>query len=464
MAFRSFPRSIKTFLGSLRLTIGLIVSLGIVFFLGLWIPQKSIIGYEGYLQWKLNHPALVSFVESIGFMEIYKAPLTLFLWFFFFFNLAMVMWQRLPVIRHRIAVPEQLPDPITCGFPHKAAIPLTALPDMDKLSAILKDERYRLHGTRELFYGVRNRLSPLASLLFHLSFFLMLLGGVLSIYTRFVGQVDLAEGETFLGEPSRYNATPLLPRFGGYPDVRIAIRKVTPLIKEDTATGLQVVLEDDRMKPRTIDINQPYRRGIVSFVIKGLGLAPLVILRDSSGKELDGAFVKLNVMKGKEDGFRMGPYDFRARFYPDHEMAGEEDRSRSEEFRNPVLLIMAKRGESRTLHRIPCRPGALLKLDGMTYEFSQFSYWIRFTVVSEKGVPLVYAGFLMVCVGLFWRLAMYRREMAGAVHTGDDGAITLHLAFRSEFYRSLGEEEFELLQQRITSQLADGGPCGGNDT
>jgi len=450
----SFLQKIKIILGSLRLTICLILSLGVIFLLGIWIPQKGIINYEGYLKWKTSYPSLVAFIESVGFMEIYKAPLTLVLWTLFFINLSMVLWQRIPVLKRRIALPAQLPDPIECAFPHKGAIHMAVMPDLEAVRAILKGRGYLVYGSLERFYAVRNRLSPLASMLFHLSFFLILLGGVVSIYTRFVGQVDLAEGETFLGEPARYNASPLLPRFGGYPDVRIAIRKVTPLIESDTPTGLRVMLEDDRMRTRTININQPYRRGTASFVIKDLGLAPLVVMRDSAGKELDGAFVKLNVMKGREDRFRMGPYEFRVRFYPDHELTNGEDATRSAEFRNPVLLIMAQRGESRTIHRLPCRPGAVLQLDDLTFAFPQFSYWVRFAVVSEKGVPLVYAGFLMACVGLFWRLALYRRELAGELRTAADGSHTLHLAFRSEYYRSLAEEEFELLQRRIVTDLA----------
>jgi cytochrome c biogenesis protein ResB len=451
MTPQTLARKITTLLGSLRLTIVLLSALGAIFLLGLWIPQKGIIDYESYLAWKAGNPSLVSIIEYLGFMEIYKAPVTLAIWAVFFINLSLVMWHRIPVIRRRVAVPSPLPEASSCGFPHAAVIRLAGSPDFEGLRVILQKGRYQVYGSRERFYAVRNRRSPLASLLFHLSFFLILCGGVVSIYTRFVGQVDLAEGESFQGEPSRYSAPPLMPRFGGYPDVRIAIRKVRPMIEAVTATGLQVELEDGPQSTRTININQPYRRGTVSFVIKGLGLAPLVILRDSSGRELDGAFVKLNVMKGREDRFRMGATEFTVRFFPDHEIVGGEDTTRSEEFRNPVLLIMAQEGGSRTVHRIPCQPGARLQIGGMTYEFAKFSYWVRFTVVSEKGVPLVYAGFLMACLGLFWRLVLYKRELAGTVQATGDGTSELRLAFRSEYYRSLGEEEFEELQRALNA-------------
>lgn len=454
MTFTDSMKKMRSFITSLRLTISLIVSLGVIFLLGLWIPQKGVVGYEAYLVWKANSPLLVSIIERTGLMDIYRAPLTLFLWGCFFVNLSMVMWQRIPIVKRRLAIPDPLPSP-GGGFPHKAAIELSFRLSFDELKERLSAKGYRLNGTEGLFYAVRNRLSPLASLLFHLSFFLILLGGVISVYTRFVGQVDLAEGEVFQGEPGRYNASPLLPRFGGYPDVRIAIKKITPLVKDQTPTGLMVMLEDDAGRLRQIDINQPYRRGIVSFVIKDLGLAPLVILKDRSGKELDGAFVKLNVFRGKEDGFKMSGIDFSVRFFPDHEISAGEDRTRSEEFRNPVLLLLARKGDSSTIFRIPCRSGAVAEIGDITFELAKVSYWVRFTVVSEKGVPLVYCGFLLACSGLLWRLVLYRRELAGSMEIREDGGSTLQLAFRSEFYRSLAEEEFEVLRDVIARQPDD---------
>lgn len=434
---------------SLRLTISLIVALGVIFLLGLWIPQKGVVDYQGYLQWKANSPNLVAFIESIGFLEIYKSPLALFLWICFFINLSLVMWQRIPVVQRRISLPDPLPDPRFTSFPHRVTISLPALPAMDDIARVLKGEHFHVHGSAQLFYGVRNRLSPVASLLFHVSFFLILLGGAISVYTRFVGQVDLAEGETFLGEPSRYNASPLVPSFGGYPRIRLRVSKITPLIQESTPTGLQVLLEDEQLRKYDISINRPYRSGAISLVLKDLGLAPLVVMRDASGKDLDGAFVKLDVIRGKEDGFRMGPYEFRVRFFPDHELVNGEDFSKSEEFRNPVFVIRARKGDVISMHRISCVPGASLSLDGITYEFKQFSFWVRLTVVSEHGVPLVYIGFLIACSGLLWRLGFYRREIAGMLTVADDGDCKLELAFRSEFYRALAEEEFEQLQRRL---------------
>lgn len=453
-------RTITRFLGSLRFTIFLIAALGLIFLLGLWIPQKGVIEYEEYLQWRRNLPALVATVEALGLMEIYRAPLTLTLWGLFFVNLSLVMWQRLPVVRRRLALPDPLPDPRGGTFPSTARVELAGRYGLEQLFASLRRAGYDCHGTAERFYGIRNRRSPAASLLFHLSFFLLLLGGLISIYTRFVGIIDLAEGEVFNGELERYTGKPALPRLGNAPELRVTIRKVTPLIEAQTPTGLRVDLEDGSSRMHTLDINSPFREGTVSLVVKDLGLAPLFILRDRSGRELDGAFVKLNILRGKEDGFRMGGREFRVRFYPDHQLVNGEDTTRSEEFRNPVLAILTIDGDRRTINRIPYVAGARIPLGETDLVLARQSFWVRFTVVSEHGVFLVYTGFLLASFGLFWRLGFYRRELAGSMVSVEDGTTVLQLAFRAEFYRALAEEEFSSLQQQL--KIPGNGKRGAN--
>jgi hypothetical protein len=325
---------------------------------------------------------------------------------------------------------------------------------MSVVKRILKRAGYSCYGTNERFYGVRNRYAPVATLLFHISFFLLLLGGLTSYYTRFSGVVDLAEGEVFHGELERYTGRPALPKIGGLPDATIEIRNVTPLVEARTPTGLKVTLADERSRLHTIDINQPYKKGSISFVVKDLGLAPLLIMRDSSGRELDGAFVKLDIMRGKQDGFRMGGYEFKTRFYPDHVLFDGEDKTRSDEFNNPVLVVIAEKDGKQILDRVPYRAGASIQLGAGVLELSRLSYWVRFTVVKEQGVLLVYAGFLLACSGLVWRLGFYRREVAGSLRQEEGGGQTLCLALRSEFYRALGEEELETLYKGFVADVS----------
>jgi cytochrome c biogenesis protein ResB len=439
-------QNIKKFLGSLRLTIALICALGTLFLLGLWIPQKGLVEYQAYQNWQAK-----AFLEFFGLTDIYRSPLVLALWGLFFLNLVFVIWQRLPLVLRRTALPEPLPDPTGQYFPHKAVIAVPGSLGLDTVQRTLQRSGFSCRRTADGCYGIRNRYAPLAFLLFHCSFFLLLLGGVISVTTRFTGVVDLAEGEVFHGEPDRYVGKPEMPRVGGFPATYVEVRKVTPLVEARTPTGLRVVLADEKSRPHMIDINSPYKRGSISYVIKDLGLAPLVIMRDAAGKELDGAFVKLDVLRGKQDGFRMQGYEFKTRFYPDHLLVNGEDTTRSDEFNNPVLTVMAEKDGKSRVERLPYRAGSRLQLDNGSLELQRLSFWVRFTLVSEQGVLLIYAGFLLACSALVWRLAFYRREVAAQLSPDREGTQTLCLAYRSEFYRALAEEELERLASRFTA-------------
>src|SRR5512145_3235612 len=92
-------------LASLRFTILLICLLGLIFVIGLLIPQKTLVK-DIYFEWQQNSPNLVAFLDALQLTEIYTSWLTLTLWGLFFLNLALVMWQRLPLVRKRIEMPE----------------------------------------------------------------------------------------------------------------------------------------------------------------------------------------------------------------------------------------------------------------------------------------------------------------------------------------------------------------------
>jgi cytochrome c biogenesis protein ResB len=251
-------KAIKS-LASLRFTLLLISLLGVMFLLGLWIPQKSIVPWPLYSQWKLHHPALVGVFEALEFTAIYTSPLMLALWAFFFVNLSLVMWQRLPLLKKRIALPEiRQYDPSTApGYPFHATFNLPGDMSGEEVIAFLRARRYSIIGDGDGFYGVKNRLSPLAFWLFHLSFFLIMLGGVASVYTKFAGVLELAQGEPFQGKLEQYVPTPQMPKIGAPPNAAFTVTSIVPQLTNGMPTGLRVRLVDDRGETHEADVNRP---------------------------------------------------------------------------------------------------------------------------------------------------------------------------------------------------------------
>jgi len=434
------------YLSSLRFTILLICLLGVIFALGLWIPQKRLLKTI-YLAWQKNSPDLVAFLDALGLTTIYTSPITLTLWLLFFLNLSLVLWQRLPVIKSRITLPETTPgDPLTtAGYPFRRSYPLPAEVEGDSVIAMLRRCRYTVIGDASGFYGVKNRLAPIAFMLFHLSFFLILLGGIISVYTEFVGYLDLTQGESFHGELNRYNTSLGLkiPAAGSPPATSFTVKSIVPRVVYNTPTGISVLLVDKSGTSHEVDINRPYSTEHSSFVFKHLGVSPLFVLRDAHGKETGGAYIRLDVLQRKPDRFTLGPFTYTATFYPDYVLEGGKRASRSMEFNNPMFFIAVEQDGKKIAEGLVPKNGSL-EFAGYRLEMRDMPFWVRFYVVKQRGLSILYAGFAIATIGVIWRLLFYRREIIGAVRE-QDGVRSLVVAGRSEYYKSLAEDEFDKL-------------------
>ncbi len=435
-------KKIVKFLSSLRFTLLLISLLGVMFLLGLWIPQVSLVSPALYSQWKQHSPSLVRTLETLGFTSIYASPIMLILWGFFFVNLALVMWQRIPLIRKRISLPEgRIGNPSTAaGYSFRASYHLPQDMDGSAIRGFLRKRGFTVIGDDEGFCGVKNRLSPIAFGLFHISFFLILLGGLISVYTRFTGMLDLGIGEPFQGEVARYNATPQLPKIGVPPRASFTVLSIVPMISHGTKTGLRVRLVDAQGVEHEADVNRPYKVDSTNFIVNQVGVAPLFVVKDSAGKEIDGAYFKLNVMGGQEDVFSLAGFHFRARFYPDYVVRNGAAATRSQEFNNPVFVITAER-QGKPITQGTVTSNGVMDFAGYQLVLKELPFWIRFSVFKEHGLAIIYAGFAVASLAVIWRFLFYRREVIGAVRD-EEGERLLVVAGRSEFYKSLTEDEF----------------------
>jgi hypothetical protein len=431
------------YLSSLRFTILLISLLGLIFAVGLWIPQQRLLKTI-YLEWQRNSPSLVAFLDALGLTTIYTSPITITLWLLFFLNLSLVLWQRWPIIKSRITLSEpKNTDPVTVGgYPFRSSYPLPGDLDGEKIIKLLRKNRYTVLGDAAGFYAVKNRLAPIAFMLFHLSFFLILLGGLISVYTEFIGYLDLAQGESFNGELNRYNDSPQpkMPKIGTPPSASFTVKSIVPRVVRNTPTGISVLLIDSSGKTHEVDINRPYSTENTSFVFKHLGVAPLFSIKDTSGVEIEKAYVKLDVLQRKPDRFALGGFMFTATFYPDYVLEEGKRATRSMEFNNPVFFIAVEREGNKIAEGLVPKNG-VLEFAGYRLEMRDMPFWIRFYVVKQRGLSILYAGFAIATIGVIWRLLFFRREIVGVVRK-QDGVRCLVVAGRSEYYKSLAEDEF----------------------
>lgn len=427
-------RRLYDVLGSTRLTLGLLLAMAGLLGAGLLIPQRAVLQRQAFEEWAARYPGLVSVLDGTGLTDVYRSPLATLLWSAFFLNLLVVMWRRVPVVRRRIRVDGEIPDPSTAPQMTYRRTAAVHLDSMEPVAEFFAARGYAVHREGTRLRAVKNRLSPVATLLFHVSFTVVAAGALVSALTRFEGRVDLGVGEEFTGALAQYADRPSLPRIGGAPSVRFLVEGIEPEVVGNLPVRLRVFVRDENYRGHVVEVNQPYEVGNASFVFMNLGVAPALVFTEPGGGERFAGLVKLNVLQDRVDQFDLLGMRFSARLFPDYVREGGTERSRSQEMRDPVLRLEAERKGGRTAASL--RPGERAVFGPYVVTFADWRYWARFYVRAEHGMGIVWAGFAIGVVALAWRLLLFRREFVVAA-----GAAGVEVAGRSEFYRHLFEDE-----------------------
>lgn len=437
-------RKVLQWLGSPSVTIAILLALAVLFLAGLWIPQKAVLQRDLYRSWEAESPMLVQWLEAAGLTDIHRSPLAKALWGAFFVNLLAGLVKRIPGIVRRVRLADAIPEPAATGWPLRRSLPAGPGDGLERARAFFAGRAYAVAGGQDRLRAVKNRVSPLATILFHASFLVLLGGALTSVATRFEGTVELAEGERFTGEPTRYATWPRLAPWSRWPAARFTVERVLPETTDGVAVGVTVRLREDSGTARQLEINRPYRaQDGTSFVFNDLGVAPILALTTLDGEELWSGGIRLR-MDGEVERFRVGAIPVRVRVYPDWVEMDGQDGTRSREVRNLALRIALEGAAagSRLL-----RPGESVDLGAYVLHFPDWRYWVKLYVRSERGIGVIFAGFGMATAALVWRLVFYRREYLVASRGGDS---EIEVAGRSDYYRSLFADEFE----RVVSDLA----------
>ncbi|MEN8264381.1 MAG: cytochrome c biogenesis protein ResB [Nitrospirota bacterium] len=437
-------------LSSLRFTIFLIISLIVIFIIGLIVPQKELLGRDMYLAWKNAKPGFVSFLEFLGLTDIYTSPVTLILWALFSLNLLTVILNRIPLI-WKSYKKVNIPGSIEAVKNSRQFEVINGM-DMNYVRNRLRKSGYRTFIKENAFRAVKNRFSPLATILFHLSFFLLLIGAVMNVYTEFRAETNVAVGETFTGQYRWVKG----PKIGSVPKTTFTVEEIVPTYyKKDFATDLKVVLSTKRGK-EIIGVNKPYKEGNLSFIVSDIDISPLFIIKDANGKEVEGAYVKLIVLNGREDSFKMLGFKFRTIFYTDYSDKTKKDSEvkavlpqilkvmpmvrnvrQPREIVNPAFKIMVFR-DNVFIAEKTIKQGEYIEFDGYRLKFEDLTYWAKFYVGKEHGLGILYTSFIFMLMALVVRFVFFRRDIKGLVVEG-----SLYIGGSGEFYPVLFEDEFK---------------------
>ena len=441
-----FDKAIRIF-RSTRLTIFLLVTLLVIFVLGQLIPQKMLLKYEDYLAIKDSWPTVTKVIDFLGLFEIYISPVAVVAFALFFLNLLVVMSSRVSFIKAKCSPPKIADVSGTIQV-------LAGVSDMAKAMRIVRGKLmgYRFYSDKDRFAAVRFRFGPFGHLLFHLSFFFLLVGGLLIFYTRTVGTILLTEGDSFSAGTQNFLSLrrSYLDRA---PDISFRVAKITPVFKKEELLSLKTSLEvyrDGRTYRKDIDVNHPAVLGDTSVLIMDVGVSPLLRLTRNGEVLMDSYVGSLGLLKGKTEDFEFPGTDISLNFiyYPDYVLEDGRMRTRSLQPLNPTFHISLSRGWDE-LFKGPVKVGGdAVHLDGLSFSVTDIRYHGKFLIVQEKGTPFLDIGFFMGLAGLLWRFFFYRRVVRGQFREG-----VLHLSARSEYFQGQGEKRLERLASALENEL-----------
>lgn len=434
--FRGFSGRIKRlyrWFKKPKTTVLIIIVLSAIFALGLFVPQKrffqSSMDYEAWLD---TVPLIFPFLDWIGFTDIYLSPITLIFIALFFLNLIAVTLDRMPLLVRQAHIGGGGMPPLdSATLQRNSGVRAIRTVSLEKMEVIKLVEGYfrkggwfvlEKEGEGEML-AVKNRLSVFGFLFFHLSFLLLLTGGLLIFYSRMTGSIALTQGEHFTGDMQQFRKISRKPKI-------MERIKIPPFFISDVGIGY----EGDRPKDLILtvniasesgerielaEINKPIRLGNVTLLANNAGVSPLFILRDTKeNREIDGAWVRLNVLNREIDNFTFrnsSTVIYDTWFYPDYVMEDGYEKSRSKEIRNPAFHILV-RDRGVVIAEATIKKGQAMLFDSYMLIFEDIRYWGEIKVVREVGPPLLIAGFFLGIMGLIMRLMLYRREIRIAVN------------------------------------------------
>jgi hypothetical protein len=291
----------------------------------------------------------------------------------------------------------------------------------------------------------------LGFLIFHVSFFLLFIGGGLIYYTRFVGVTTLVEGQEFDG---RYQQINRRPPTGRVSPIRFRLEEVEARYEGGFPVHLGASVRLRRaggsvsMNTR---VNHPATWGPATLLIRKAGLAPGLWLQDKDGFSIDRLLVAAKTMGNEPTTIPAGDGDLSVTIEPLPE--GSDFPSRAD-LSETAIRLQVTEGE-REVFRGALLPGEVASWDGGRLVLEEIRYWAGFQVVEERGGAVLIFGFVLAVVGLTWRLLWYRRTVAVV---WDDQEV--RLVGKGEYYRGHFKKELEgifdsLLEETVAPENAE---------
>ncbi len=434
------------FFSSVKLAVVLLISLAIVSIIGTVIQQNE--SPDLYLR-EYSH-ATVHLFETLGFFDLYHTWWFVLLLFLFTANLTVCSLERFPHTWKIIRSPlKPIEEAALRAVPFKREIPFPGGADMagERAASVLRSHRYRFvqstgpDGVQ--FMTQKGVYSRLGVYITHTSILLIFIGALLGSFFGFKAFLNLAEGTyspvVYLRNEPLWDriaaslgiaASPVIHKPGEMPEMPLGYfiqcddfdvdyyinpeGMPTGMPSEYHSTLSIFDQEGNKILDKRIRVNDPLTFHGITFYQSSYGTMPdtsngtiILNVRPKNAPAAEGTVVRGKIGQAvyvpsidrtiKILGFM--PYALRdpgtgqVQYY----------RTQNDEFINPAVTLDVYKGNKRLYETTVLKvdPGNPVMPEG--YVISYQHYWgTRYTglqVTKDPGVWVVYAGFLLLCIG-----------------------------------------------------------------
>lgn len=471
-------------LTSMRVALILLFLLSVAAIPGSLIPQTAENAFQ-VQTWQAAHKDLTPIYQKLQLFNVYSSVWFSAIYILLFVSLAGCIiprtWQFVGVLRAKPpAAPANLTRMPVYAAWHTDADPATAVAAAQRP---LRRRRFRVHGSGSAVAGEKGYLREVGNLLFHLSLFALLAGfawaslasgtgGKLVIegdgYTNTLTQMDDFNGSAFYGPND-------LDPFGFHLDNFTATYQLTgdqmgQPRTFDANVHYWTGSDPTRTKGGVISVNHPLEIGGSKVFLIGHGYAPVITVKDGSGKVVyhdavpflpqDPNLTSTGVVKvgdyGQKDGkkVQLGFSGFFLPTAPDSFGPTTGPRSLFPGDANPAMVLTAYEGDLGTDSGVPQNIYQLdlshltqLQQDGQpartkltpgqgwtlpdgygSISFDGYKQWASFSVSHRPGNTVALTGAMLAILGLIGSLLVQRRRIWVRAVTTPDGRTLVELA------------------------------------
>jgi len=486
----------------MRTALVLLLALATAAIFGSLFPQENL-SPQRVQQYASDHPTLAPLLDRLGMFDVFGAPWFMAIYLALLTALVACLVPRITTyVRLQRARPHP-PRPLLDRYHNHASFQAAVSPEqaVQVTRRVLKRRRYRLaaHGRGELS-AEKGYLREAGSLLFHLSFLVLLVGLAFGKGFGYRGQATVIEGETWADarinydafSPGRYFGVDDLPPFSLRLDdfSNTFHDNLTPKEYASHLTALD--MEGHRTQAQKVTVNRPMTVDGVRVFQSDYGYAPVVRIRAPSGELLqDGP-----VLSSRDPGSEVSTGAIRLpslkpqvglqvtfftglRVVPD--ASGRQQILNDPRLVNPVLVVVPFTGDlnASRAHSVftldysglgpPGRPlilpvGRSGKFaGGLQVDFRSVKQYTILTLARDPGVPIVGVAAGLILVGLLPSLYVTRRRVWLRATPAAEGGTRVQLAGLALQGKVAFVDEFRDLARDVELELL-GSPAAGSGT